>query len=819
MIKNYFITALRNLWRNKSFTAINVLGLSIGISAALVIFLIAFYEFSYDKIQPNGERVYRVVMDMKFNGTPGTSAAVPAPLATAIQQELTGVEQTVPVMTFQGDGNAMVSITKDGTDKPTVFKKQPDIVFTNPQYFYLTPYTWLAGTPNTSLKDPFKVVLNESRARQYFPGMPASDIIGKTIKYNDDVAVTVSGVVKDLDEKSTLTGAEFISYATIAETHLQNDFMMNVWNDWMAYSQLYIKTTAGTKKAQVEKQLASLLKKYNPDANKDAANSMQFTLQPLSDVHFNTGYAAFNQRVANTTTMYGLLAIAAFLLVLGCINFINLTTANAMQRAKEIGIRKTMGGSKGQLVTQFLGETFVITLTATLISICIAPFLLQAFKDFIPPGLQFKELGEPIVLAALGFLTVLVSFIAGFYPAMVLSRYKPAMALKSQAMVNSGETKRVWVRKSLTVSQFVIAQFFIIATLMVGKQIQFSLNADMGFKKKAIINFNLPRSGNDSVMKLKAPAFMNELAAVPGIAIASRGFMPPATEGAAFGNIVFNDGKKEVKENVQVRMGDEHFLDVYQIRLMAGRNVRPLDSIHECLINEQYAKDLGFTKVSDALNQQLDWNNTKYSIVGVLHDFHQHSSHSLIDPVLYKYHPADFIHIALQPNAANWSKTIAVIQAKYKTFFPGEDFNYTFYDDAIAKFYKQEKDTAKLLSWATGLAILISCMGLLGLVMYTINTRTKEIGVRKILGASVTNIVTTLSTDFLKLVSIAFVIAVPIAWWAIYKWLEDFAYKTAMSWWVFALAGVSLLLVALITLSFQTIRAALANPVKSLRTE
>jgi putative ABC transport system permease protein len=819
MVKNYFITAFRNLWRNKSFSLINILGLSIGISAALVIFLIAFYEFGFDKFQPGRERIYRVVMDMKFGGMEGHSAAVPAPLTKAVQQEITGVEQTVPVMTFQGDGNVAVSITKEGAAKPIVFKKQPDVVFTNPQYFYLMPHQWVAGSPNASLKDPFHVVLTESRMRQYFPSVPAADVIGKTIRYNNDISATVTGVVKDLEERSTLTAVEFISYATISQTHLQNDFMMNVWNDWMAYSQLYVKTTTGTEAAKVEKQLAALFKKYSPESNKDAANTMAFKLQPLSDVHFNDHYGAFNQRVARTSTIYGLLAIAAFLLILGCINFINLTTANATQRAKEIGIRKTMGSSKKQLVFQFLGETFLVTCISTIISIALTPLLLNLFKEFIPPGLDLHQMQNPSVLLTLFLLTLVISFASGLYPALILSGYKPALVLKSQAVVSAGETRHAWVRKTLTVSQFVIAQFFIIATIMVGKQISFSMNADMGFKKEAIINFNLPRSKDDSTFRSRANVFMNELASVSGIARASTGFLSPATEGAAFGNIVYKDGSKEVKEQVQVRWGDESYLDVYQIKIIAGRNVRPVDSINECLINEDYAKRMGFTNAQQALNKQVEWNGKNYSIVGIMHDFHQHSTHGLIDPVVFKYGPGDFVHIALQPGSATWSKTIAAIESKYKALYSGEDFNYTFFDDTIAKFYTEEQNTAKLLSWATGLAVLISCMGLLGLVMYTINTRTKEIGIRKILGASVANIVSTLSTEFIKLVSIAFLIAAPIAWWAAYKWLEDFAYRTSMSWWVFALAGVSMLLVALITLSFQTIKAALSNPVKSLRAE
>jgi putative ABC transport system permease protein len=820
MIKNYFITAIRSFWRNKVFSLINVLGLSIGISAALVIFLIVYYELSYDKFEQSRDRIYRVTMDLKFNNVDGHSTAVMAPLANAIQHEVTGVEQTVPVMQFQGDASATVAITRENSDQSTIFKKQPNIVFTNPQYFYLLPYKWVAGSPNISLKDPFKVVLTESRAHQYFPSLPVTDIIGKQINYNNDVTATVSGVVQDLNERTSFDAVEFISYATIAQTHLQDDFMMNTWNDWMAYSQLYVKLSAGTNASQIESQLKLLLKKYNKDANKDEANKMSFHLQPLSDVHFNSLYAGFGQRLAHMPTLYGLLAIAAFLLLLGCINFINLTTASATQRAKEIGIRKTMGSSKKQLIAQFLGETFLITLAATLLSVSLTPFLLKLFSDFTPPGLQFDLAHQSYIYLFLFLLTLLVSFVSGLYPALILSGYNPAIVLKSSAFSNSAETRRAWVRKTLTVSQFVIAQFFVIATIMVGKQINYSLNTDLGFRKDAILSFDVPR---DTIPSNRS-TLVNEIKIIPGVQMVSRGFLTPADEGAAFSDITYIDGKKEVKENVQIRWGDSNYLKLFGIKLLAGRNVAQSDTIREFVINETYARMLGFINPQNAINKRLDFNGKKIPIVGVMHDFHEQSLHAEIGPIVFGsfINRSYFFHVALQPQNAEgtaWPNTIAAIKKAYSQIYPGDDFNYKFFDDTIAKFYENEQKTSELLKWATGLAIFISCLGLLGLVIYTINTRRKEIGIRKILGASVTGIVTILSKDFVKLVCIAFFIAAPVAWWATYKWLEDFAYRTAMSWWVFVAAGVFMLLVAIITLGLQTIKAATANPVKSLRTE
>lgn len=817
MIKNYFTTAIRNFIRNKVFSTINVLGLSIGISSALVIFLIVYYEFSFDKFERDGNRVYRVVLDAKFDGNIGHSAAVQAPLAAAVQNEVTGVEQTVPVFQFQGNGSAKVSVVRTGSADSAVFKKQEDIVFTNPQYFELLPYKWISGSPNSSLKNPFNVVLTESRARQYFSSLPYNQIIGKTITYNDDVTATISGIVKDLDEQTSFNAVEFISFSTIAKTHLRDQFMMNVWNDWMAYSQLYIKLAKNSSAAQVEAQLKNLLNKYDKDANKDAGNTMSFHLQPLSDIHFNNLYQGVGQRIAHKPTLYGLLAVAAFLLLLGCINFINLTTANASNRAKEIGIRKTMGSSKKQLVFQFLGETFLMTLLAALISIFAAPVLLRLFSDFIPQGLHADFLYRPSILLFLLLLSVLVSLVAGFYPSLILSRYKPITVLKGQAFENSNETRHAWIRKTLIVSQFVIAQFFIIATLMVSKQINFSLNTDLGYEKEGIITFETPRRAEPT----RTSALLNEINAIPEVEIAARGFFSPGDLGVAFTNVSY-DAKPDVKPQIQIRWGDPEYINVYKLKLLAGRNVSPSDTMKEFLINNTYAKLLGFQKPEDAVGKMLIFNDKKMPIVGVLQDFHDQSMHAPITPVVFAGNSGRIFHVRFKSdsrNGATWKNAITKIQKAYRKIFPDTDFDYKFFDKTVESFYIKEVQTASLLKWATVLTIFISCLGLLGLVIFTINTRGKEIAIRKILGASVTNLITILSTDFMKLVFIAFLIATPIAWWAIYKWLEDFAFKTEMNWWVFALSGFALMLLALLTLSIRIIKTALANPVRSLRTE
>jgi len=426
MIKNYFIVALRNFWRNKVFSLINVLGLSIGISAALVIFLIVHYEYSYDRFEKDGDRIYRVVLDAKFNGQEGHSSAVPAPLANAIQNEVAGVDETVPVMTFQGDATAKVTVTNNG-GKEVVFKKQQDVVFTNSQYFQMLPFKWVVGSQQTSLRDPFKVVLSESRAQLYFPDVAAVDVIGRNITYND-VTVTVSGIVKDLKEHTSFNAAEFISYPTIAKTALQDQFMMNVWNDWMAYSTLYLKISKGNTAANAETQVNTLLKKYNKEAHKDDNNYMSFHLQPLNDIHFNSTYSGFGQRIASRTTLYGLLAIAAFLLLLGCINFINLTTAQATHRAKEIGIRKTLGASVSQVWLLLSKDFIVLVIISCIIASPVAFYFLHEWLQKYNYRINIS--GRVFIASAI--LAIVITIITISFQAIKAALADPVKSLRTE---------------------------------------------------------------------------------------------------------------------------------------------------------------------------------------------------------------------------------------------------------------------------------------------------------------------------------------------------------------------------------------------------
>jgi ABC-type antimicrobial peptide transport system permease subunit len=573
-----------------------------------------------------------------------------------------------------------------------------------------------------------------------------------------------------------------------------------------------------------------MYKKKNPQTAEERKTSsdQSYTIQPLSDIHFNQDYGTFDfSGPASKNRSYMLLVIAGFLLLLGCINFINLTTAQATQRAKEIGIRKTMGSTRTQLIVQFLSETFLITLFAVIISIGLAPLILKLFADFVAPGVKADYLHQTDIFLFLFSLTVIVSVLSGFYPALLLSGYKPVLVLKNQVQSNSHKTRNAWLRKSLTVSQFVIAQFFIMATMLVSKQIYYALHKDMGFKKDAIVYAETPYKVRKAATNR---LIATKLRALPGVEMVSVGFPPPSSGSTNSTTAIYKDGKKEITTPIELKYVDENYIKLYHIKILAGRNIMPGDTSNSLVINEKYARTIGFTNPHDAVGKVLDKLNGSKSmrIVGVVADFYTHSLQSPISPLAIlaagdkdSYQNGN-IHIALKPETAggnDWQKTMAAMNKIWKEFYPDDDSNYKFYDKSIAQFYDQEKHTSTLLSWATGLSILISCLGLLGLAIYTTGQRTKEIGVRKVLGASVTQIVRLLSTELVLLILLAFVIVTPLAWWAMNKWMESYADKTTISWWIFAASGGGMLLTAFITSSFQTIKAAIVNPVKSLRSE
>ncbi len=816
MLTNYLKIAFRNLWKNKVFSLINILGLSIGLSAAFVIGAMVFYDLTFDKFHPDGDRIYRVTTSFKSPEGEFYNAGVTVPLAQALKDLKMGELETVaPFFTTY-------PLYVDNKESGSRFKSPEFVVYTDYGFFETFDYQWLAGDKELALEGPNQVVLSKKRAEKYFPDENLESIIGKSVVYQDTILTTVSGIVSNFDERTDIVFEEFISLKTAATQDMTNAINETSWNNTNSASQLFIKLSENTAPSEVQKTLARMAKEHEEPELVAIGRSNTYTMQPLSDIHLNPYFGTFDFNDSRTTksALNSLLLLAAILVLLGCINFINLNTAQAMQRAKEIGIRKTLGSSRVQLILQFLGETLLLTLAAAMLSFFLSKWLLFLFKDFIPEGLTFELFWNPLVLIGIILLLLLVTVLSGFYPALILSKFKPVSVLKQQVLPN---TDKGALRKYLIVFQFVIAQVFIIATLLVGKQLNYIMKKDMGFKTEAIAYFRTPWR---DISYDKRKRFVKEIEELPGISNAVLSGSPPASFTTMFRGVSFLEDDMEVNSDLQMLYGTADFFNLYKLNLLAGR--LPLnDSIQEYVVNTSYLKVIGIEDPVNAVGKTIKSDNINFPIVGVMDDFNQNSLKYGVSPMAFtgssytgKWTQFRTIHFKLNSIDTNeWTKTIAQIEIIWKEIYPDSDFEYTFMDDTIQQFYESEQKTATLLKWATGLAILISCLGLLGLVMYTTERRIKEIGVRKILGASLFQLNVLLSKDFLKLVLIAFLIASPIAWYGLTYWLEDFEYKTNLSWWLFAVSGLSMIVLAIVIMCIKTIAAANTNPVKSLRTE
>jgi len=827
MFRNFLTSAIRSFLRNKVFSLINIIGLAIGISASLIIFLIVRYDFSFEKFQPEGARIYRVVGEFGFDGNVGYNSGAPIPLANAISQEIAGIENVAFCQTRIGQ---RISIPHTSKKPPTVFKKDNRLIYADKNYFALIPYKWISGSPESALEKPYQAVLTESRANIFFPGIPLNDIPGRDIILSDPAramtygglamngtAITITGIVKDITENTDFTFNVFVSRKTFETVTLTPDDW-NAWDNVSTETQVFLKINQGTSAADIQEKINSLYQRHKKPISEDRSTT-KFLLQPLNDIHLSSIYDNFDQRLAHRPTLYGLIAIGIFLLLLGCINFINLSTAQASQRAREIGIRKTIGSSKQQLVLQFLNETFLLTLIATILSVLITPLLLKAFADFIPAGLHFSFIEPQILLFLIG-LTVVISLLSGFYPAIILSSYRPVSVLKNQSAKNSG-SRSINLRKVLSVSQFVIAQFFIIVTVIVSKQIRFTMNKDLGFKKDAIIFFE-PNA--DRLVKSTHNVLAEKIKSIPGVQKVSVSFGPPSYRGGWTTMAKIPETKDENSFMVSVKLGDPDYIDLYNIKLLAGKNLQIGDTTNKLLVNESLLKQIGIKNPEDAIGKKLEWNQMLSEIVGVINDFHEKSLHDPIKPVVLTHWRSQegVINVALSPNDPEnhtWKTSMEKIGAAWKSMYPDDDVSFEFLDQQIAKYYAAEQHISSLLMWASGLSILISCLGLLGLIIYITNQRTKEIGIRKVIGASVSQIISLFSKDFLKLVLIAFIIAVPLSWYTGSRWLENFAYRTDISWWIFLAGGSIMVFMAMLVLVLRTARVATANPVNSLRTE
>ena len=830
MIKRQLLFALRRLGRHKLTTGINLLGLTFGILACTVIYLYVAYEFSFDRFHPDADRIYRLVTSVRAPGLQDENAMASPPIGAALRQRTTAFSAVTTLYT----DNTRVLIPVAGKPDlviPGISSDEPyHITFADTDYFKIFHYQWLDGNPATALRKPFSVVLTESEAKRYFQGGTPEEWIGRSLVYEDSLTVSVTGIVKDWDQHTDFGFKDLISFSTLENSFLKT----SVQNMNMAggNTNIYFKLAPGKTAAQGEQQIAAFFK---PHRQPPPGWKITQSMQPLSDIHFNAAYSDTYGRRAHKPTLFALTGIAIFVLVIAAINFINLSTAQSILRAKEVGIRKVMGSSRGGLVRHFLIETGLVVFAAMALALLLATPVIKALHGFIPEGVRLH--GDPgtwLFVITTGLVTCLL---AGWYPARALSSFLPVTSLKGQGVQHLNS--KSYLRKGLIVFQFTVSLLFIIGTMMVGRQIHYMLNTDLGFKKDAIVTIDLPGDQPQNRKDVLA-AGIRRLAGVQQVSLNTAS--PQSTNHMLFGTLLEYKGATDVKIQPGGDEIDTGYLSLYGMTLVAGRNFQLSDTARKkvpattsapeqtayraFILNESAASALGFNRPADIVGQQVysSLGNMSGPVIGVVKDFHSDNLHEKIRPFLFSTETgiASQLSVKLSStgvSAGKVSTMIANMASVYKTIYPGTPFQSQFFDESLAQLYLQEHQTAQIMNIATGIAIFISCMGLFGLAAFTANQRTREISIRKVLGAGVPHLVSLLSREFILLVGLSTVIAAPLAGWGIHRWLQSFAYRTSISWWIFVLAGVAAMVIALLTVSFQAIRAATANPVKSLKVE
>jgi len=809
--------SLRTLFRHKLLGLIKVLGLAVGIAVTIVAYLILLYDLSYDRFHKDRNRIYRIVSVIGEEPNVLYTSGVPMPLGDAIRKKIPGVEDVAP---FYIINDAPITISTSDQTRP--YLNQKGVISTGPEFFTIFAYDWLAGTPAISLTQPYQVVLTKHAATLYYPGFPLDAVVGQKLILRDSILTTVSGIVDDLKGNTDLTFNVFVSGATFQTARLRHPLASN-WAVTIGPSQLFVKLVRGYSLASIRQQLEQIYREHAAETKNKAQRPCPYQLQPLADLHFDARFGTwFGNRVANKTILYGLLAGAIFLLLLACINMINISTAQSSDRAKEIAVRKTLGASKMQLIGQFLTETFVTTLTAGILSLVLVPVTLRLLAHIVPAGVVFNPIKKPSVLLFLLLLTMVVTFFSGMYPAWILARYSPVRLFKQQIGDSGGRTV-AWLRRSLVVTQFVISQVFVTCVLFVGLQLRYTLNKDLGFRKNAVVYFEI--SNKDTAVE-KKETLLDRLQSISGVERVSLSNGPASSNSSWSGMIGYSDGHSVMEATVQQIFADTNFLPLFDIPVLAGSNIQNNSPLKECVINVACCQQLGFRDINRAIGKLIRYDNKLIEIVGVMSNFYQESLYEPIKPVMLMVDPGNerVYNVALrqtrgQQMADRWKVTIDEMATAFKDIYPRDLFTYDFQDDTIAQYYQADIRFSALLKYLAVLTVFISSMGLLGFIIYSTNKRLKEISIRKVLGASIGQIIQLFLVEFILLTVIAFAISIPISYLVVHDWLKNFAYRISMSWWIFGVSGVISGVIAMLTIAIQATKAAVINPSTLLKAE
>ena len=795
----------RSLWRYKSFTIVNIAGLSIGIAAVVLIFLIADYEKSFDRFSTNSQNIYRVVRKIQRSGKDEFFATVPYPTAKLLRNEMPGVVATE--IHRASEVNVRIANKPPFTEKDVLFA---DSLFLDVFDFSAINKFYVAGNAKSALSAPGQAILTESAAKRYFGN---DNPIGQVIKLDAKLDVEVAAIIKDVPSTTHLPFNMLVSYSSLSKDFI-GGFDIEHWG-LVSNGYCYARVTGNTSVNGINRSLYSIVQK-NGESDRDKRE--KFYLQPLSQVHFDPAFETSNAGyTVSPKYLMMLVLLGCFIILIACVNYINLSTSLAFSKSKEVGIRKTIGASKLHLFFYYMSETLVLTTIAAIIGLTIAVLFLPLINQLLDKTISAQQLTSLRFVLGSVVALILVSFISGVYPALILAGFKPIESLKNQLALPSRFS--TVLRKGLVVFQFTTSIALIICTIVIAKQMHYSNTKSLGFNKEAVVEVSLP-----SPDSTKIEAFRSLLQNQTGVQEVSFCLGAPISDNGISTSIKAPELPENGDYSVKLIACDKNYLETYGIKLIAGRWFFPGEEKtlgSGLVVNETLVKTLGYTNPADAIGKKVYIGINDYNppIIGVVKDFHTTSLHQSIVPAALMPFPFFYYAAGVRISPGNMKNTLSKIETAFNKVYPEYVYQLSFIDEQLARLYEQETKNYNLFKAFSGISIFICCIGLWGLIAFVVVRKTKEIGIRKVLGASISNIVSILSMDFLKLIIVALIVASPVAWYFMHQWLQNFAYRIDISWWVFVLAGLFALVIAFTTISFQAIKAALANPVKNLRTE
>jgi putative ABC transport system permease protein len=803
MLKNYFTTAVRNLWRSKGSTIINVSGLTLGVATSLILFLLVRSQTSFDKYHTKLDRIYRVVQQSDGNSGKNYSAGVQPVFWEAFKNDFPETEEVV-FTSYRGSGSLVTIPQPQG--EPKKFGDDNNLVFTQPNFFKIFDRKILMGDVNKVLQEPNEAVISKKSAMKFFG---KEDAIGEVISF-EDKEYKVTAIMEDYPTNTDFPFNVMLSYITIKKEKDEVGWTSN-WSDEHCYFLL----KEGSLIAEIERRLPDF---YNKHVGKENRDHSEYHTQTLASIHHDGRYDNYNYETTTYEKITAMSVIGIFLIITACINFINLVTAEAIKRSKEVGIRKTLGSSRGQLIAQFLGESTLVTIFSVVLALGLAQIILPFLNTFLHSTLAIS-LNDPMLWLFVLAVTVVVSILSGLYPSFVVSGFKPVFAIKNQ--MGNRNSSGFNLRRGLVVLQFVISQFLIISTIVMVMQMDFFNKTDLGFKKEGIVNIPIPenvRGGfNDGSSKMRT--FREEIGKMNGVELASLCTYPPSSGSVQTTNVTI-EGKEE-QLDVQLKRIDGNYVGLYDLKLLAGSNVLDLDTAQGFIVNEKLVSLAGFNSPQEMIGQRIKLGgpNRYLPVVGVVQNFHTLSLHEPIEPTALYNGIRSYSTISLKVDVKKFKETVKQIKQQWEAAYPNHIFSYQFLDEEIKEFYESDTKMSTMITVFTSIAIFIGCLGLFGLATFMANQKTKEVGVRKVLGASVESIVLLFSKEYVKLILIGFLFAAPLAWYVMKGWLDNFTYKIELGPTIFLIGFGVAFVIAILTVGYRSLRAATANPVNSLRSE